>query len=663
LVFLLAPASVFALVPNDAFFGRQWYLEKIGAPAAWDVTTGNPKSIVAVIDVGVDIAHPDLKEAIWTNPGEVAGNGVDDDRNGFVDDVHGWDFVAGTNDPTPKYDVSGSETRDLHHGTLVAGIIAARGNNLEGIAGIDWRAKILPLRVLHSDGSGEVDAVLSAFQYAIRAGATVINLSFIGQDRSTDLDAAIADAVAKGVVVVAAGGNEDRTGKGDLDRFPVYPICAGLDGASVVGVAATNDRDEKAVFSSYGRCVDIAAPGERILGTLFYDPNQVIVKIGGTVTATTFAQPYGGFFSGTSFAAPVAAGAISLLRGVLPNATPADLLGLLQRTADPIQNGTHVTTGRVGAGRLNLARAVGEAAAQAAAVPSVTATTVTVSAPLAALSDAVAVRVEVRSDRGNPLIGRAIELRSSRLSDAVSPTRAMTDGNGSAVFSVRASDEGISEFSVVVDGAVVGNARTVFARALAQPIGSGSLLRGTASTVYVISRDGKRYAFPDAQAFRSWVPDANGVARVSDSILAAFPLGGLVTMRPGTFLVKIQTDPKVYAVESGGTLRGIPDEAMARTLYGDQWAARVVDVPDAFFATYRTGLPLAGIHPSGTLLEDVRDGTRYLIVNGLRRRIDSTLAFLKNGFQWRDVVRVPAVTYPDGPALVDRELGLAQPVS
>ncbi|MDP3770895.1 MAG: S8 family serine peptidase, partial [bacterium] len=200
------PLQAAALTPSDPFYAHQWYLEKIGAPAAWDIAMGNPSAVVAVLDVGVDLDHPDLREAIWINPNEIAGNGVDDDHNGYVDDVHGWDFVSGDNDPTPSFDIMSADPRDLHHGTLVAGIIAARGNNGEGIAGIDWLAKIMPLRVLHSDGSGDVDTVLPALRYAMAEGASVINLSFVGDERSTDFDQLIAEAETAGVLVVAAGG-------------------------------------------------------------------------------------------------------------------------------------------------------------------------------------------------------------------------------------------------------------------------------------------------------------------------------------------------------------------------------------------------------------------------------------------------------------------------
>ena len=322
-----------------------------------------------------------------------------------------------------------------------------------------------------------------------------------------------------------------------------------------------------------------------------------------------------------------------------------------------------MTPDQLGAGRVNVARAVVEAQQLASAVPAASVSRVAVGAPLASVGETVAVRVEVRSAGAFPVIGREVSLRSNRASDAVTSERASTDSQGVATFQLRAAEEGIAELRAEVGGTLIGTARAVFARALTAPIGIGSLLRGSAATVYLIASDGKRYVFPDSQTFRSWVPDANGVQLVGDAILAAFPLGGLVTIRPGTFLVKVQTDPKTYAVESGSVLRWVPDEATAIALYGAAWAARVVDVPDAFFTNYRTGAPVSALaHPNGAILEDARDGERYLIVAGQRRRFASTLAFLKNGFQWRDVIRVPAVAYPDGAPIAEREVGLAQSV-
>ena len=162
-----------AFVPNDPLFGLLWGLDDarnvdIDAPEAWSVTTGSPATIVAVLDTGIDLGHPELAGRVWTNPGEVAANGVDDDGNGYVDDLHGWNFVSGTNDVQD----------DNGHGSHVSGTIAAAGNDGAGVVGVAWNATILPLKILAADGGGEVDAAIAAIGYAVREGARVINASW-----------------------------------------------------------------------------------------------------------------------------------------------------------------------------------------------------------------------------------------------------------------------------------------------------------------------------------------------------------------------------------------------------------------------------------------------------------------------------------------------------
>lgn len=668
---LTTARGVFALVSSDPLVSQQWYLDAIGAPRAWDVTIGNPATVVAVLDIGVDLDHPDLADAIWTNPREVAGNGVDDDGNGYVDDVHGWDFVGHDNDPSPAYDVPGADPKDLHHGTLVSGVIVARGNNGAGIAGIDWLARIMPLRVLRADGTGEVATVLKALRYARDEGASIVNLSFVGDQRSNELDALIADLAARKILVVAAGGNEDRSGRGNLDAFPAFPICSGASGEHVFGVAATNQQGEKAGFSSYGACVDLSAPGEKIAGTVFHDPGHMMIAIGDRVTSATFSEPYAGFFSGTSYAAPVVAGAASLLRGLLPDASLAEILSLMTTTAAPIVNVQAAQIGRLGAGRLDLGAAVAKARERLATIPDSAQSTLEVTPPLAAAGQGVVVRVTLRDRNGFLMGGRGLSLRSLRPGDAIAPTTAITDAQGVATLTVTGGTTGIAEVEAVADSVIIARGRAVFTEAAEAGIGIGSLLKGSTSSVYVIGSNGKRYAFPDRQTYDSWYADTSGVRRVSDDTLAAFTLGGLVTIRPGSSLVKIQTDTKVYTVEppmsgsgqAGGTLRWVPTEQDALRLYGPQWARRVVDVPDAFFATYRTGAPLTLTEiPNAALVVDVRNSEKYLIASGTRRRIASPTAFLQNNFQTRFLSTVAVVDLPDGAEIVGRETVIVQPV-
>lgn len=260
--------------PDDADYNRLWYLENRGqgvngsagapgadidAPAAWDLETGSRDIIVAVIDSGVALDHPDIAANIWQNPGETPGNGTDDDENGLVDDVNGWDFVNDDNNPSDY-------SRDLYgdgHGTHVAGIIAAAGNNGIGSTGVMWNAQIMPLQVfdlfeaspLHGGVIQNIN-IIRAVAYAVDNGARIINCSFGGPAGSPSQRDIFKVAGQEGVLVVAAAGNNGE----DNDAVPTYP--AGYDLPNIIAVAATNEKDQLAEYSNYGaESVDVAAPG------------------------------------------------------------------------------------------------------------------------------------------------------------------------------------------------------------------------------------------------------------------------------------------------------------------------------------------------------------------------------------------------------------------
>ena len=253
--------SANAQTPNDTYFERLWGLHNDGdndgingtpdadidAPEAWEVTTGGSAVVVAVIDSGVDINHPDLRNNIWTNTGETPNNGVDDDKNGYIDDVNGWDFYINDKDP-----------RDAHgHGTHVAGTIAAVGNNGRGITGVSWSAKIMALRFLDAWGNGTTANAISAIEYANAMGADIINNSWGGSGYVQSLKDAID---ASDAVVVCAAGNSNW----NTDTYiPHYP--SGYTSANIISVAASTEDDQRAWFSNYGAVsVDVAAPGTNI---------------------------------------------------------------------------------------------------------------------------------------------------------------------------------------------------------------------------------------------------------------------------------------------------------------------------------------------------------------------------------------------------------------
>lgn len=257
---------------NDTYYGLQWGLENTGqsinsvygssgadidAELAWSTTTGDPGVVVAVIDTGVEYTHDDLDANIWINSGETAGNGVDDDGNGYIDDIYGYDFFSGDSDPM---DEDG-------HGTHVAGTICAEGNNGKGVSGVAWQCKIMALRFLGPNGGYTSDAV-SALDYADSMGVKVSNNSWGGGGFSQSLYDAISSAALSGHLFVAAAGNGGADGIGDdTDIFPHYPSSYDLD--NIIVVAAIDRQDKLAGFSNYGsQSVDVGAPGVDIASTM-----------------------------------------------------------------------------------------------------------------------------------------------------------------------------------------------------------------------------------------------------------------------------------------------------------------------------------------------------------------------------------------------------------
>ena len=290
-------------IPNDPSFPSQWGLDgghDINAPEAWDVTTGE-SAVVAVVDSGVQLDHPDLAANVWANPTDTP-NGIDDDDNGFVDDIHGWDFTDGDADPTDEHG----------HGTHVAGTIGAVGDNAIGVAGVAYSSTILPVRVIGANGLGSISHGIAGIEYAWRNGADVANLSwgFTGGIEQPLKDV-IAAAGSHGMVVVAAAGNAGT----DIDASPAYPAAFDIPG--LISVAAINPNGNLASFSNYGLAnVDLAAPGVSILST---------VRGGGY-----------GSMSGTSMAAPHVSGAAALLAAIHPTWSAATIRSTLLNAARPL---------------------------------------------------------------------------------------------------------------------------------------------------------------------------------------------------------------------------------------------------------------------------------------------------------------------------------------
>lgn len=306
--------------PNDPRFGDQWNLydptatdqlvtPDINAKTAWDVTTGTPGTVIAILDSGIDLEHPDLASRIWVNEDEIPDNGVDDDGNGKVDDVNGWDFVE--NDSRPQ-DADG-------WGTFIAGVAGATTNNGIGIAGIAWNSPLMPVRVLTRDDIGQAFAALSditdGIRYAVANGARVIHLGFYVEeqnltvDQRATLEAAINEAHDAGALLVAPVGDHGLAGN------PVtYPAAF----PAVIGVTATDRDMERLAAAGHGPFVEIAAPG---------------VGIHGPLPDNSYSE---GAAEGTEFAAPHISGTAALIWAVNPSLTPGQVREFMRDTANDL---------------------------------------------------------------------------------------------------------------------------------------------------------------------------------------------------------------------------------------------------------------------------------------------------------------------------------------
>lgn len=350
-----------AQFPDDPYFGRQWGLYNTGqtltgdkgtstgaagadiqALEAWDLRSGG-EVVVAVLDSGVDYHHPDLAGNIWINPGEVGGNGLDDDGNGYIDDVRGWNFVSNNNNPMDD-DVNISTGKPEGHGSHVAGIIGASGNNGIGVAGIGWAGRIMPLKFLNSRGDGDVANAVKAINYAVRNGAKVINASYtypqscLKTSPNISERNAIAAADAAGVLFVAAAGNFGCNN----DIYPFYPASHNLP--NIISVTATDPNDARISWSNYGvNSVHLGAPGLNVFSTIRGD----FLGVGGI-------RGYG-YMSGTSMASPFAAGAAALVWAHRPELTHLEVKEALLSSVDPLPA---LATRTVSGGRLNVYQAM-----------------------------------------------------------------------------------------------------------------------------------------------------------------------------------------------------------------------------------------------------------------------------------------------------------------
>ncbi len=286
---------------------EQWALDMVKATDAWGISDGSHNVVVAVIDSGIAVSHEDLKDNLWVNSNEIADNGVDDDNNGFIDDINGWDFSGNDKDPTDEVG-----TNNPGHGTHCAGIIGASCGNSLGVCGMSPKVSLMAVRFLDANGSGDLFASTKAISYAVNNGAHIISASWgatIPESQAQPIIDAIKHAEERGVIFIAAAANDGKSN----DTASVYP--ANAQTPHMISVAASNRSDEKPSWSNYGRKVDIAAPGENILSTIPSGYREL---------------------SGTSMATPLVSGVVALMKSIDIGLTGAVARSILQSTGKEV---------------------------------------------------------------------------------------------------------------------------------------------------------------------------------------------------------------------------------------------------------------------------------------------------------------------------------------
>ena len=329
-----------AVIPNDEYFDLQWHLinsgqaggldnEDILAPEAWSRRSTSPNITVAVIDTGIQLDHPDLINNIWINSDEIYGNGFDDDGNGYVDDSYGWNFPASS--PVPFTD---------EHGTHVAGIIGAEGNNGIGVTGVSWDVQIMPLDVFNGAKGASDNDIINAIYYAANNGADVINMSLGQTVENANLSDyefydpygyssyynALTYAVSQGITVVIAAGNDDLNN----DLHLSIPAAFSEEIEGVISVAALSNSGDLSWYTNYGSTVTIAAPGGNADGSV----------IGEIISTVPNSDYYG--ISGTSMASPIVAGSAALVKAENNNLSPANIESVLTNSADKIRDWSYL---------------------------------------------------------------------------------------------------------------------------------------------------------------------------------------------------------------------------------------------------------------------------------------------------------------------------------
>ncbi|NQV13329.1 MAG: S8 family serine peptidase [Parcubacteria group bacterium] len=425
-----------SLTPNDPYLSSTgtwgqsyddlWGLKKTNVELAWDTNVGSADVLVAVIDTGIDYNHEDLADNIWVNTDEIAGNSIDDDNNGYVDDVYGYDFYNNDADPID----------DHGHGTHVSGTIAAVTNNGKGVAGTSWNSKVMGVKFLSGGGSGWISDAVSSIEYAADNGADIISNSWGGWGRSQTLQDAVNYAYSKGAMITAAAGNSN------WDTSNYQP--AGLE--NVVTVAATDYTDSRASFSNYGDEVDVAAPGVDTLS----------LKAAGTSMGSAVGDKYTRA-SGTSMACPHVSGAAALIWSENPNYTNQEVEQILETTADDL--GDIGFDPYFGYGRINSLAGI-----QGEPLPvSATNSAISVDSSTVYIGQYATITITLKNTYNIPVSGKEITLSSNRGTDTITPLQSHTNADGKFLANISSTSTGTSVISArdITDGVNINQTQAV----------------------------------------------------------------------------------------------------------------------------------------------------------------------------------------------------------
>jgi len=625
LTFFLVPviSKAFYTVEDEYYNYQKDYLKQI------NYSVGDPHHtpegegvVVAVIDSGVFMSHPDLQGSFWVNTDEIMNNGIDDDNNGYVDDVYGYNFMDNNHDMTTKNS----------HGTAVASIISANRDKI-GILGIAPDATIMPL-IVCSDNGCPLTAIQSAIKYAADNGADIINLSlgsvngYVGYSHS--YDSYIEYAFNKGVVIVASAGNGSTEGNVglNLNDFPVSPVCNDDERNMIIGVGAVGVN-----WDNYGsNCVDVYAPGEDIVAALVEAHDDMAWGSG----------------AGTSFSAPMVAATAARIKSEKPSLKNWEITSIILNNLQSAGILSVEDTYSKEQQDLDII-GIDKSSYNSGQKIKLSANYLSNDIKVKFVSDVDSYEAE-EIDINGPTeayikINSAIPNGEYKLQVSAfymgdyswnSKTFEIT---GSSMHSNSSADGNSEESGQVSD--------------ISTDVTLVKLKGVEGSAVYYIS-GGKKYIFPDGKTYFTWYNNFDNVKEIDTSQLDEYEDGGIVTYRPGIKLVTHTNTAKVYAVSPGGILHRIPSEEVAIELYGDNWATLVQDVLPGYFTSYTLGDELEDRLPDGSFVKSGSD--YYYIEDGKKCLFDSYSSAQDNGLTASNFIEVDDTSkYPSG-EIIDRKV-------